>query len=243
MLEKGMFQYIRSVELKKIDESISNEYPFSLKAVKELPRLDFHPNVTFLLGENGSGKSTLLEAIAINYGFNPEGGSKNFNFTTNDTHSKLSNYLRLAKGMVLAKDGYFLRAESFYNLATNIDDIGVTGHYGGASLHQQSHGESFMALLLNRFHGNGLYILDEPEAALSPTRQMALVARIHELVKNDSQFIIATHSPIVISYPHATIYNVEDGYATISYEETEHHQVMKSFMNNTKGMLDNLLSD
>ncbi|MFZ7101528.1 MAG: AAA family ATPase [Peptococcaceae bacterium] len=243
MLEKGMYQYLRSVELKNLKDRLSNVYPFSLKAVQELTRLDFHPNVTFLIGENGSGKSTLLEAIAVAYGFNPEGGSKNFNFSTKDTHSDLSDYLRLTKGVLAAKDGYFLRAESFYNVATNIDNLDVAKYYGNVSLHKQSHGESFMSLVLNRFSGKGLYILDEPEAALSPTRQMALVTRIHDLVRKDSQFIIATHSPIIMAYPKAIIYNIENRYASISYEDTEHYQVMKSFMNNPEGMLDILLEE
>lgn len=243
MLEKGMFQYIRSVELNNVKEDVINEYPFSLRAIKDLTRLDFHPNVTFITGENGSGKSTLLEAIATAYGFNPEGGSKNFNFSTKSTHSDLSYYLRLAKGILSANDGYFFRAESFYNVATNIDDLNVAEYYGGISLHEQSHGESFLSLVLNRFGGKGVYILDEPEAALSPTRQMALITRIHDLVKNDSQFIIATHSPIIMSYPNAIIYNIENRYAAINYEDTEHYQVMKRFMNNTKGMLDILLEE
>lgn len=227
-----------------------NSYPFSLKAVRELSVLNMNPNVTFIIGENGSGKSTLLEAIAVAYGFNPEGGSKNFNFGTKDTHSVLSEYLTITKGLKKPKDGYFLRAESFYNVASNIDLLDKEGSgppiidsYGGVSLHKQSHGESFMSLIMNRFGGNGIYILDEPEAALSPVRQMALISRINDLVKNNSQFIIATHSPIIMAYPNATIYNVETGYKEIAYEDTEHYIVMKNFMNNTEGMLDILLKD
>jgi predicted ATPase len=223
--------------------------------VQSLTRLDLHPNVTFIVGENGSGKSTLLEAIAIAYGFNAEGGSKNFNFSTRDTHSDLSYYMKLVKGVFAANDGYFLRAESFYNVATNIEELGddnedgevypgsLLESYGGISLHKQSHGESFMSLVLDRFYGRGLYILDEPEAALSPTRQMALITRIHELVKKDSQFIIATHSPIIMSYPNGIIYNIEDNYAKIDYEDTEHYRITKRFMNDTNGMLNILLDE
>lgn len=245
MLEKGFEQYIREIKLDKDKVYDNHEYPFSLKAIKELHKLEMHPNVTFIIGENGSGKSTLLEAIAVAYGFNPEGGSKNFNFATNETHSKLYDFLRVTKGVKKVKDGYFLRAESFYNVSSNIDDLGGTiiNSYGGTSLHKQSHGESFMSLLMNRLKGNGLYIFDEPEAALSPVRQMALVSIIHDLVKKDSQLIIATHSPIVMSYPNAVIYNVEDSYNVIEYEETEHYQVMKNYMNNTQKMLGILLGE
>lgn len=236
MLEKGFNQYIRAVRCEKsrVDRT---KYPYQLEAVQALSELEFHPNVTFLIGENGTGKSTLLEAIAVAYGFNPEGGSKNFRFHTKETHSRLAESLRLSKGVVQPKDGYFLRAESFYNVASNIDDLDqepggppLIASYGGVSLHQQSHGESFMSLLMHRFGGKGVYILDEPEAALSPTRQLALLRRLHELVLDDSQFIIATHSPILMSYPHAKILLVEEGYREIPYTETEHFQVMKDFM-------------
>lgn len=249
MLEKGFYQYIRKIRLD--NEGIdSKEYPFCLKAVQELRELELHPNVTFIIGENGSGKSTLLEAIATAFGFNTEGGSKNFNFSTLDTHSSLSQYLRLTKGVKKPKDGYFLRAESFYNVASNIEELDKEGFsppiinsYGGISLHEQSHGESFMSLITHRFGGNGLYILDEIEAALSPTRQLALVRRIHELVMQDSQFIIATHSPIIMGYPNATIYSLDDNYKILKYDETEHFTVMKNFMNNTQGMLRYLMED
>ncbi|PKM49766.1 MAG: AAA family ATPase [Firmicutes bacterium HGW-Firmicutes-7] len=248
MIERGLYQYIRTIELSRDQSELTKDYPFSLKAVKELTKLELNPNVTFIVGENGSGKSTLLEAIAVAYGFNPEGGSKNFNFATNNSHSVLSEYIRITKGVKKARDGYFLRAESFYNVASNIEQLDEEGigpsiidSYGGVSLHKQSHGESFISLIMNRFGGNGLYILDEPEAALSPTRQMALISRIHELVRNDSQFIIATHSPIIMSYPNATIYSIEHEYTKMSYKDTEHYQVMKSFINNPGGMLDILL--
>lgn len=193
----------------------------------------------------------LLEAIAVAYGFNPEGGSRNFNFSTMDSHSTLSDCIRLTKGVRKVQDGYFLRAESFYNVASNIEELDKGGFfsppiihsYGGTSLHQQSHGESFMSLISHRFGGKGIYILDEPEAALSPTRQMTLLRRLHELVLDDSQFIIATHSPIIMAYPHARIYSIEDDYSIIKYEDTEHYQVMKSFINNPSGMLNYLLEE
>jgi predicted ATPase len=209
---------------------------FCLPAIHNLFDLKFHPKVTFIVGENGTGKSTILEAIATAYGFNPEGGTKNFNFSSMDTHSNLHDYIKLIKGFSMPKDGFFLRAESFYNVATNIDELdqGGTGpriidSYGGHSLHNQSHGESFLALFLNKFSGKGIYILDEPEAALSPTRQMTIISRIHELVLQGSQFIIATHSPIIMAYPNAIIYQIKDGFHEVKYEETEHCQITRDF--------------
>ena len=241
-------QYLRSIQLKRDNIESFSKYPFCLPAIKHLSTLDFHPNVTFIVGENGTGKSTILEAIAIVCGFNAEGGTRNFNFKTSDTHSLLHNYIKLIKGIKTAKDGFFLRAESFYNLATNIDDLererqGLLSSYGGLSLHQQSHGESFFSVFMNRFHGNGLYILDEPEAALSASRQMSMITKIHELVEQDSQFIIATHSPIIMAYPNSTIYEVKEKIEVVMYEETENYQIMKSFINNREKMLNILLDD
>ncbi len=237
-------QYLRTVELCRNDIDSFSTYPFSLDAVRSLFALDLHPKVTFIVGENGTGKSTILEAIATSYGFNPEGGTKNFNFSTTSTHSDLYKYLKLVKGIKRPLDGFFLRAESFYNVASNIDELDTGGRgpriidsYGGRSLHEQSHGEAFLSLFVNRFSGKGLYILDEPEAALSPTRQMAMLARLHDLVQQDSQFIIATHSPIIMSYPDAVIYELNDGFKKVEYTDTEHYQVMKEFINNTDRML------
>lgn len=242
-------QYIRSIELKRAAVPSFSEYPFNLAAIRNLDSLTFHPQVTFIVGENGSGKSTILESIAVAYGFNPEGGTKNFNFSSRATHSDLNKFVKLIKGLRRPEDGFFLRAESFYNLATNIDQLDeevsfrppLINYYGGRSLHEQSHGESFFAVFQNKFRGNGLYILDEPEAALSPSRQMSMIVRIHELVQQGSQFIIATHSPIIMAYPHAQIYQIEEGFNTVKYEETENYQVMKAFINNTKKMLDILM--
>jgi predicted ATPase len=234
-------QYIRYLELKREMVPSFSSYPFSLPAIKDFRQLHLHSKVTFVIGENGTGKSTLLEAIAVAYGFNPEGGTRNFNFSTRETHSELNQYIRLVKGVKRPKDGFFLRAESFYNVATQIDDLNLAGFYGGVSLHQQSHGESFLAVILNRFSGNGIYILDEPEAALSPMRQMSLLARINELVRLESQFIIATHSPIIMAYPDADIYCIDQGFKKVKYEDTEHYQVMRNFINNPKKMVDILM--
>jgi predicted ATPase len=241
-------QFIRRIELNREKVDSFYKYPFSLPAIRELSTLKFHPKVTFIIGENGTGKSTILEAIAVACGFNPEGGTRNFNFSSRASHSELYNYIRIIKGVRKPKDGFFLRAESFYNLATTIEELDKGGggariidSYGGRSLHEQSHGESFFAVFMNRFRGNGLYILDEPEAALSPTRQMSMISRIHQLVEQGSQFIIATHSPILMAYPDAIIYEIKEGIKVVKYEETEHYQVMKSFLNNTQKMLNILM--
>ncbi len=229
----------------KSDQSFDrSSYPFNIPAIKGLESLDFHPDVTFFVGENGSGKSTLIEAIAVAMGFNAEGGTKQSTFSTSRTHSTLHNYLKTIKSFKYPKDGYFLRAESFYNLATLMDKTGYLTMYGGKSLHQQSHGESFMATLLNKLQGNGLYIMDEPEAALSPTRQMAAVSAIHQLVEENSQFIIATHSPILLAYPRSKIYSFStDGIEEIAYEDTEHYAVTRDFLNNHQEMMKILMDD
>jgi len=224
--------YLRKIQLLREKISDFSEYPFCIPALRGLDVLEFHPDVTFFVGENGSGKSTLLEAIAVEAGFNPEGGNKNTGFQSRETHSVLNEYLRLIKSHKFPKDGFFLRAESFYNLASYVDDTGYLDGYGGKSLHQQSHGESFMATLVNKLKGNGIYIMDEPEAALSPFRQMAAISAIHRLVEKNSQFIIATHSPIFMAYPRAKIYNfLESGISEVLYEETEHYTVTRDFLN------------
>lgn len=219
-----------------------DEYPFCVPAIRHLQRLEFHPAVTFFIGENGSGKSTLLEAIALKLGFNAEGGSKNFNFATRETHSNLHEFIRIERGIGHAADNYFLRAESFYNLATQVEELGVEYGYGKKSLHQQSHGEAFLALLLNRLQGDGVYLFDEPEAALSPQRQLSVLTLLHRLVYHQSQLVIATHSPILLAYPNARIYQFSpDGIAEVKYTETEHYQVTKDFLNHHERMLEMLL--
>ena len=225
-------------------------YPFNLPAVRTLDQLEFHPKVTFFIGENGSGKSTLLEAIAVALGFNAEGGSKNFQFSTRRSHSVLHEHLRIAKGFKRPRTGFFLRAESFFNVATEIEQLDaepglgapVINSYGGHSLHEQSHGESFLTLLTERFHGQGLYILDEPEAALSPQRQLAVLSRMHDLVCEGSQFVIATHSPLLMAYPDACIYQCgAEGVATVAYDDTEHVRVTRDFLADPRRMLSRLL--
>jgi predicted ATPase len=245
-----MEQYVREVKLRRERIASFDQYPFSLPGVRNLHSLDLHPAVTFIVGENGSGKSTLLEAIAVAWGFNPEGGTRNFQFQTRASHSPLHQYLLLVKGIKRPRDGFFLRAESFFNLGTDIERMDaepapappVINSYGGRSLHEQSHGESFFALLTKRFGGNGFYILDEPEAALSPSRQLAMMSRIHQLVQKRSQFVIATHSPILMAYPNAWLYQITtEGLARIEYQQTEHYIVAKRFLSNTEAELQRML--
>lgn len=219
-------------------------YPFSIPSIRQLETLTFHSDVTFFVGENGSGKSTLMEAIAVSLGLNAEGGNRNTQFSTSQTHSTLHQCLKTIRSYKHPKDSYFLRAESFYNLASYMDDIGLLDSYGGLSLHQQSHGESFMATLQNKFRGQGLYILDEPEAALSPARQMTAISAIHQLVEAQSQFIIATHSPILLAYPGARIYQFSDqGIFETTYEETEHFSITRDFLNRHEQMVRVLTED
>ncbi|WP_019635337.1 AAA family ATPase [Paenibacillus fonticola] len=244
-----MDAYLRSIALRREEVPSFREYPFHLPAVADLERLEFHPRVTYIVGENGMGKSTLLEAIAVALGFNPEGGTLNFNFSTAETHSELHEYIRLVRGVRKPRDGFFFRAESYYNLATEIgrlDEEGggpsVVDSYGGKPLHMMSHGESFFAAFMNRFRGRGLYIMDEPEAALSPYRQMAMLSRIHQLVSEYSQLIISTHSPIIMAYPDSVIYQLTpEGIREATLEETDHFVIMKEFMNGRERMLKELL--
>ncbi|BBB90711.1 MAG TPA: AAA family ATPase [Methylomusa anaerophila] len=238
-------QYIRSMQLRRHEINDYEKYPFCLPAIHDLTELHFHPRVTFIVGENGTGKSTILEAIAVAWGFNPEGGTINFSFSSRASHSNLYEYVRLIKGVKKPRNGFFLRAESFYNLSTNIEELdagsggpSIISSYGGRSLHEQSHGEAFFATFNHRFGPQGLYILDEPEAALSPLRQMAIISRLHNLVQRNSQFIIATHSPILMAYPDAAILQFnQNGFTEVEYEQTDHFLIMKDFINNPQKML------
>jgi len=234
--------YILGVKLKGLPEPDS--YLRGMPLVKFLSRvgqLDFDMPVTFLVGENGTGKSTLLEATAVACGLNAEGGSRDFRFSTRDSHSELYKYLTVVRS-VTPDDSFFLRAESFYNAASYLDENSTLRRYGGVSLHEQSHGEAFMSLVTNRFSGRGLYLLDEPEAALSPQRIMSLICRIDELVRLDSQFIIATHSPILMAYPNARILQfTESGIEPAEYRQTEHYKLTKQFIDAPEQMMKYLL--
>ncbi len=242
--------YVKSIGMsKRLDE---DSYLNGIPAVKMLEEreLELDGPVTFFIGENGSGKSTLIEGIAVAMGFNPEGGTKNFSFSTADSHSRLYEHLKISR-QAYPKDGFFLRAESFYNVASSIDRMDREGggsrrlidSYGGISLHEQSHGESFLALVRNRFSGKGLYILDEPEAALSPARMMQLLCLIHDLEERDSQFIIATHSPILMSYPGASLFELnEKGFEKTDYKDTEHYRITKDFIDKPEVMYRHLFT-
>ena len=245
-----MTRYLCEIQFE--NELPAGSYLHALPVVQYLRtqgRLALDADVTFLVGENGTGKSTLLEAVAVACGFNPEGGSRNFKFSTNDTHSELHKCLRVVR-RAYPKDGYFLRAESLYNVATNIEELDrmpgflppLKDSYGGRSLHEQSHGESFLSLVQNRLGGNGLYLFDEPEAALSPMRQLTLLAEIDRLVKSGSQLIIATHSPILMAYPGACIYELsEQGIDKVAYRDTEHYRMTKQFLDDPERMIKYLL--
>lgn len=230
------------------------EYPFCLPIIKNLTMLEFPTHVTFFVGENGSGKSTLLEAIAHKAGFGSEGGSKNIQFRTSQEYTYRGAEL-LATELTLSwrlkpHHGYFFRAESFFNVANHIDTIAefdwrAYAPYGGKSLHAQSHGESFLAFFQSQLDSNGFFIFDEPEAALSPQRQLTLLIIINEMVKrNNAQFIIATHSPLLLAYPGATIYSCDsDSVQKIAYTDTDHYQISRRFLENHEGYLQQLFND
>lgn len=243
--------FVRSVVLRRDEFEDFDRYPFSIPALRELRELALDRHVTFLAGENGSGKSTLIEAIAVAAGFSPEGGSGNMAVSTRATHSELHEYVRLVRGTRRPRTGYFLRAESFYNVATHIEELDaapggrpIIESYGGVSLHEQSHGESFLSLVVNRFGPGGLYLLDEPEAALSLRGSLALMRRMHDLVAEGSQFLVSTHSPILLGYPGARIYVLsEDGIREAAYQETEQYELTRSFLDDRERFLHYLFAE
>nr|WP_231891289.1 AAA family ATPase [Paenibacillus swuensis] len=235
------------LEIRKLHEEIKhpNEYPFHIPSIQNLTTLRLEKKVTFFVGENGSGKSTLLEAIAYQCGFNTAGGGRNNTYELNASHSMLGDYIRLS-WLPKITQGFFLRAESFYHFASHVDEIAkdhpsIYDSYGGRTLHEQSHGESFFSLFQNRFGRKGIYLLDEPEAALSPAKQLAFLSIIHELQKS-AQLIIATHSPILLGYPEADIFSFDhQPLGTIAYEQTDHYQVTRRFLENRKKYLNELM--
>ena len=231
---------IRGIEINRTMFA-PDSYLHRIPAIAALDTLTLQKPVTFFVGENGSGKSTLLEAIAVAYGFNPEGGTRNYSFSTYDSHSELCEALRLIKSHRKAKWGYFLRAESFYNVATAEEEYGRFSVRGSEHYHECSHGESFLKLMQNNFTGDSIYLLDEPEAALSPQRQLSLLIELYRCVNLGSQFIIATHSPILLGFPDADILNFDsDRIQHCSYEDTESYQVTKMFLNHREQMLKRL---
>ena len=241
--------FIKKIILKP-EKVIIDEFPFSMASVRALDGLEFNSAVTFFTGDNGSGKSTVIESIAVAAGFNHEGGSKNFNFSTAERTPALSDAIRLSRSAQRARNGYFYRSESFYNVITNINELDedpgltppVRNSYGGRDLHTRSHGESLLDLIIYRFSEKGLYILDEPESALSVQNQLVLLARIHELVLKGCQFIIATHSPLIIAYPDAEVLNFsQDGIQSVTYDQTENFVLMKRFCTSPDSVIKSLL--
>lgn len=228
-----------TIDWNKIEQ---RSYLRNIESIEGLDQLAFHKPITFFVGENGSGKSTLLEAIAVAYGFNPEGGTKNYSFSTYDSHSELCDAVRLIKGIHKPGWGYFLRAESFYNVATAEDEYSKEPGGRPEYLHKKSHGESFLAMAQSHFKANGIYLLDEPEAALSPQRQLTLLLEIVNCARAGSQFIIVTHSPILLGIPDAEILSFDDGRIhACGYEDTDSYQVMEMFINNREQILHRLL--
>jgi len=240
--------YVKKISLKRNEIENFDIYPFNVEIVSNFEELHFISPVSFFVGENGIGKSTFIEAIAVACGLNPEGGTQNFNFDTKDTHSNLHEYLTIAK-FDTPKMKYFLRAESFYNVSSEIQRLneedgyyGIYDYYGG-NLHECSHGEAFIKLIQNRFSDRGLYILDEPEAALSPSRQLTLLKLIDDLVKQGSQFIIATHSPILMSYRDGIIYDLNNEFEKISYEDTENYKLYKIYLERYEQIQEHLFKE
>ena len=231
--------YIRgfSIDWQEVDR---DSYLRQIEAIRDLDALQFRKPITFFAGENGSGKSTLLEAIAIAYGFNPEGGTRNYHFSTKDTHSELCGAIRLVRNPARARRGYFLRAESFYNVATAEEEYAeVSREY-----HRKSHGESFLAVVQDNFKGNGIYLLDEPEAALSPQRQLTLMLEMVHCARENAQFIVVTHSPILLGMPDSEILSFDSGTIhPIEYEETESYRITEMFLRNRRGFLKRLLDE
>lgn len=228
--------FLSRITLKDIPRELLDEYPFTIPTITSGLDIELSSNVTFFVGENGSGKSTILEAIADQCGFNPAGGNRNHSYSFHRTDSDLSNFVRLSWNSAKVTQGFFLRAETFFNFATYIDKLeagspGAVEAYGGKSLLSQSHGESFLALFSNRFH-KGIYLLDEPEAALSPQRQLSFLSIIHRLESSgQAQFIIATHSPMLLTYPGATILSLDEGaIQEVNYQDTDHYQLTKRFL-------------
>jgi predicted ATPase len=239
---------VRAVELRPPETGEPRTgYPWELPVVRGLASgLALHPAVTYLIGENGSGKSTLLEALAASAGMNPEGGSSNFAFSTRESHSGLWEAIRLIRGARRPRTDFFLRAESLFTAATYVEELGeqALASYGGRSLHEQSHGEAFLAVMLNRFGPDGFYVLDEPEAALSAQNCLTFLRRVHELVGQGSQFVIATHSPIVLAYPGATILACTDeGLHETAYDDAEPVRLTRGFLDSPQAFLRALLED
>ena len=240
-MPEGLFLTQICVDWSRIER---DTYLRGIPAVASLTKLTFERPVTFFVGENGSGKSTLLEAMAVSFGFNPEGGSVNYRFSTFDSHSELHRAVRLVRGVTRPKYGYFLRAESFYNVATADEAYSRLPHGVPHRLHEMSHGESFLAVARENFCPEGIYFLDEPEAALSPQGQMSLLLLIAEAARQGAQFFIATHSPILLALPEAEILSFDGGAVhPCAYEETGSYRILRMFVNDRAHILRRLFGE
>lgn len=234
--------FLRAGEIRREAIASADVYPFDLPALRGLTRVELAAGATLFIGENGSGKSTLLEALVLAAGFNPEGGSVNFRFAARPSESALHDALRLVRGARRPRSGFFFRAETFFNVATEIEQLGLLALDGGRSFHEQSHGESFVALVRG-FAADGLYVLDEPEAAMSPTGQLAMLAVRHDLVEAGAQVLVATRSPILLALPGATILEVgPDGIAPVPYEAAGPVQIYRAFLADPPRVLEDLLA-
>lgn len=241
--------FLKSLVIEPGRSAVLSRHPFDVPAIAAMvgseASLRFHRSVTFFVGDNGSGKSTLLEALAVHQGMNPEGGTKGMQFSNrDDTVSPLRHHLKVRRSHHTPEEAFFLRAESFFNVATAIEEYGTLGSYGGVSLHDWSHGESFIDLLVHRFRPRGLYLLDEPEAALSVHGQLQFLVRLHDLVEQGCQFVIATHSPMLMAYPDATIFEFDDdGPTKVEWQDIGTVQVTKDFLGDPRGFMSELLDD
>lgn len=241
--------FLKSLAIEPKEWAALGEHPFDVPSIDAMiskkVSLRIHRSVTFFVGDNGSGKSTLLEALAVHQGMNPEGGTKGMQFSNrDDTVSPLRHHLKVRRSHLTPEDAFFLRAESFFNVATAIEEYGTQKSYGGRSLHDRSHGESFIDLLVERFAPRGLYLLDEPEAALSVHGQLQFLVRLHDLVEQGCQFVIATHSPLLMAYPDAVIYRFDDdGPAETRWNDIDTVHITKDFLDDPQGFMCELLAD
>lgn len=240
---------LKSVKLMRERVKGWDEYPFNIPSITSLETLELTSAICFFVGENGSGKSTLLEAIAAHYGFGREGGNRNFVIETTSSVRSIDPLIKALRLAFITRtgSGFYLRAESFFNVASYVDAVGVVGSYGGKSLHGQSHGESFLSLLQNRFTRSGFYVMDEPEAALSPQRQLSFLILLHDLLDKNNhniQFLIATHSPILLAYPGAQIFSFDGGRIhEITYRESQPFQLVSRFVASPERYLNALFAD